>query len=93
MDITLTRDMLSHAFRDNFDVALRFAGDGDYVPLVEEVKRLGKPVHVCFFQDGLNGKLRLAADHFTDITELFINKPGGWIRSPPTTGSHQCIRV
>jgi uncharacterized LabA/DUF88 family protein len=49
VDITLTRDMLSHAFRGNYDVARLIAGDGDYLPLIEEVKRLGKRVQVCFF--------------------------------------------
>jgi len=27
----LTKDMLSHAFRDNYEVAVLVAGDGDYV--------------------------------------------------------------
>jgi len=39
VDITLTRDVLSHAFRGNYDIAVLYAGDKDYVPLVEEVKR------------------------------------------------------
>jgi len=42
VDIELTKDMLSHAFRQNYEAAVLVAGDGDYVPLVEEVKRLGK---------------------------------------------------
>jgi uncharacterized LabA/DUF88 family protein len=46
VDIALTKDMLSHAFRDNYQIAVLVAGDGDYVPLVEEVKRLGKLVDV-----------------------------------------------
>jgi len=41
--------MLSHAFLNNYDVATLIAGDADYVPLVEEVKRLGKVVYVLFF--------------------------------------------
>jgi uncharacterized LabA/DUF88 family protein len=42
VDIALTKDMLSHAFRNNYEIAVLYAGDGDYVPLVEEVKSLGK---------------------------------------------------
>ncbi|MGI9074506.1 MAG: NYN domain-containing protein [Bryobacteraceae bacterium] len=38
VDIALTKDMLVHAFLDNFDIAVLVTGDGDYVPLVEEVK-------------------------------------------------------
>jgi len=46
VDISLATDVLSHAFRDNFDLAVLIAGDADYVPLVEELKRLGRIVCV-----------------------------------------------
>ncbi len=76
MDLTVARDLLSHAFRDNYDVALLFAGDGDYVPLVEEIKRLGKTVVVLFFSDtGLSRDLRMASDHFFAIDRAFEH---GW---------------
>ena len=31
MDIALAKDFLSHAFLNNYDVAVLIAGDGDYV--------------------------------------------------------------
>ncbi len=37
LDIALCTDILSHAFLDNYDVALLIAGDQDYVPLVDEL--------------------------------------------------------
>src|SRR2546422_8798188 len=67
VDITLTKDMLVHAFNNNYDAAVLMTGDGDYVPVVEEVKRMGKSVYVVFFEDesfGLNRELRLACDKF-----------------------------
>jgi uncharacterized LabA/DUF88 family protein len=74
VDIALSKDLLTNAFRDNFDVAALMAGDGDYVPLVKEVKTLGKVVYVAFFEkEGLNSELRLAADAFTDLTPSFRN--------------------
>jgi uncharacterized LabA/DUF88 family protein len=74
VDIALSTDLLCHAFRDNYDVAVLVAGDGDYCPLVEEVKRLGKIVHVEFFGEsyGLNLKLKLVADRFIDLTDQMI---------------------
>jgi hypothetical protein len=65
VDIALTKDMLVQAFLNNYDVAVLVAGDGDYVPVVEEVKRLGKWVIVAFFDEesGLSPRLRRAADH------------------------------
>lgn len=72
VDIALTKDVLSHAFRGNFEIAVLVAGDADYLPLVEEVQRLGKLVYIWFYADvkvgGLNPALRLASDHFYDIT-------------------------
>jgi hypothetical protein len=74
VDITLARDLLSHAFLGNFDVALLVAGDADYIPLVDEVKRRGKNVAVAFFASyGLNPALRLSADGFRDITNDFAS--------------------
>lgn len=73
VDIALTKDMLSHAFRNNYEAAVLVAGDGDYVPLVEEVKRLGKLVYVLFFADqGLHPKLQMAADLFYNLAPSFV---------------------
>jgi uncharacterized LabA/DUF88 family protein len=49
------------------------AGDGDYVPLVEQLKRLGKRVVVSFFSEGagLSTALKRSADEYFDITHLF----------------------
>jgi uncharacterized LabA/DUF88 family protein len=73
LDIALASDMLSHGFRNNYDVAVLFGGDGDYIPLVEEVKRLGKLVYVAFFDDEtLNEELKTVADRFFDLSELLV---------------------
>src|SRR5437879_610617 len=75
VDIALTKDMLGHAFLGNYEVAVLIAGDGDYVPLVEEVKRLGKRVYLLFFQEeGLNPALRLASDEFLDLTSILVSQ-------------------
>lgn len=73
VDITLTRDMLCHAFQDNYDFAILVAGDGDYVPLLGELKRLGKTVCVGFFEkSGMNPELRLASDYFFDMSDSLV---------------------
>ncbi len=75
VDIALTKDMLSHAFLANYQVAVLVAGDGDYVPLVEEIKRLGKRVYLLFFADeGLSPTLKLAVDEFYDLTPRFLDE-------------------
>jgi uncharacterized LabA/DUF88 family protein len=75
VDIALTKDMLSHAFLGNYQNAVLIAGDADYIPLVEEVKRRGKRVFLAFFSGeglGLSEDLKLAADSFVDLTDGFL---------------------
>jgi uncharacterized LabA/DUF88 family protein len=75
VDIALTKDMLSHAFLGNYETAVLVAGDGDYLPLIEEVQRLGKRVWIWFFADcGMNPELRRMADDFHDLTHLFTGQ-------------------
>lgn len=71
-DIALTRDMLSHAFRGNYEIAVLVSGGGEYVPIVEEVKSLGKRVHVHFLGRHANPELKLVADAFEDITPMLL---------------------
>jgi hypothetical protein len=86
VDIALARDMLGHGYRDNFDVALLVAGDGDYVPLVTELKHLGKLVYVGFFgASGLSAELRLASDSFFELEPFFFDQ---WQRSASGTSGN-----
>jgi len=78
VDISLAKDVLCHAFRNNYDLAILVAGDRDYVPLVEEMKRLGRIVCLCFFEDprgGLSEELRLSADSFAPMDKFILE---GW---------------
>lgn len=72
VDITLARDVLSHAYQENYDVALLVAGDGDYLPLVEEVQRRGRRVALGFFGEYTNADLRVQADSWYDLTDHFL---------------------
>ena len=60
--------MLSQAYHDNYEVAVLVAGDEDYVPLAQEIKRTGKQVAVWFFDDGLSHHLRRESDIFVDLS-------------------------
>jgi uncharacterized LabA/DUF88 family protein len=73
VDITLATDMLSHAYNNNFDIAILVAGDEDYVPLVQELKHCGKQVCLWFLKDGLSPDLKRECDHFFDMEEIFLH--------------------
>jgi uncharacterized LabA/DUF88 family protein len=72
VDITLATEMLTHAHRHNFDVAVLVAGDEDYVPLVEAVTREGRQVALWFVNSGLSAALRRSADHFFDLGDILF---------------------
>lgn len=46
VDISLCVEMLSHAHRRHYEIAILVAGDEDYIPLVHAVQREGARVHL-----------------------------------------------
>ena len=81
VDITLATDMLTHAHRRNYDIAILVAGDEDYVPLIHAIKEEGRRVVLWFFEEskGLSKALKQEADYFFDIS-WFLLKPHDEIR-------------
>jgi uncharacterized LabA/DUF88 family protein len=82
VDISLTTDMLTHAFQNHFDVAILMAGDADYEALVGRVKSLGKLLWLWFFQsseDGLSPLLRRSSDVMLPLDALFATN---WPKQP-----------
>ena len=74
VDLALATDALTLAGEGAYEVAVILAGDGDYVPVVEAIKRLGRHVVVGFFADsGLNDEMRIAADDFIDLTPILVS--------------------
>ena len=73
VDISLSTDMLYHATKKNYDVALLIAGDEDYIPLIEAVQLEGCRVYVWFFSNGLSRSIRVKCDKFVDITRYMLS--------------------
>jgi uncharacterized LabA/DUF88 family protein len=67
VDVLLAVDMLVGAFGGVFDVAILVAGDADFIPVVEEVKRRGVMVVVAAESKSTAEDLRRAADRYLDI--------------------------
>jgi uncharacterized LabA/DUF88 family protein len=69
VDVSLTTSLVSHAYLDDYDVAFLLCGDGDYVPVVDAVRRAGKRVVVAFYGEkyGLSPDLRIAADQYVNL--------------------------
>src|SRR4051812_16288058 len=74
VDISLATDMLSHAHRKNYDLAILVGGDEDYVPLIHAVAREGARVVVWALESGLSPALARAADHLFDIGQILFGE-------------------
>ncbi len=75
VDIALTKDLLSNAFLDNYDIAVVLTGDADYEPVISEVKRLGKRVCLMGFTEAganISLDLKLSADYFIPVDPFFL---------------------
>lgn len=67
VDTLIAVDMLVGAFTNLFSVAVLVAGDADFVPVVNEVKRRGVTVVVVGEDKHLSTDLKRAADRFIPL--------------------------
>lgn len=70
IDVALSVESLTLAHEDAYDIALIISGDGDYVELVEALKRKGKIVEVAMFRSQSAGILLEHADVFVPLDDL-----------------------
>jgi len=75
VDILLATDMITHSFKNNYDVAILVAGDNDYVSAIQAVKDNGKNLEVALFgKERTSMQLRKVADKVIDINKRLLNK-------------------
>lgn len=65
VDIRIALDLAGKAHRDEYDVAYLLSADGDFVPAVEEVRRLGKQIFAASASPGR--QLGNAVDTFIQL--------------------------
>lgn len=70
IDVAIAVEALSLAFQNAYDTAVIVSGDGDYVELVETLKRYGKHVESAMFRNQSAGILIEHVDVFRDLDEL-----------------------
>lgn len=70
VDVAIAVESLSLATANAYDRALIVSGDGDYVELVEALKRLGKHVECAMFRNQSAGILVEHVDVFTPLDDL-----------------------
>lgn len=74
IDVAIAVESLSLAFDNAYDTALLVSGDGDYVELVEAIKRRGKHVECAMFRNQSAGVLLEYVDVFHPMDDLDWSK-------------------
>lgn len=69
VDTLIATHMVAGAYSGLFDVAILVAGDADFVPVLEEVKRRGVMAAVAAFKESLSEDLRRVADRFVELQD------------------------
>jgi len=85
IDIMLATDLLTHSFKQNYDVAIVVGGDTDYVGAIQQVKNNGQNVEVALFGHTGSVELRHVADRTVEIDGRYLKgcwKQGGGIPLP-----------
>lgn len=72
IDIQIVIDVMRFAFTDEIDRVYLASGDGDYLPLIQEVMRRGKQVELLAFSSGLNNALPYSVDNFFNLDPVFF---------------------
>jgi uncharacterized LabA/DUF88 family protein len=67
VDVALACEMLAHAFRDNYDVAVLVSGDRDFLPAIQHVQASGKRVEVAAFSNAASEEMKRSADRFHEL--------------------------
>ena len=74
IDILLATDMLSQAYFHSYDSLILISGDGDYAPVLEEIKKMGKRVENAFLCSDRSDALRRVCDIFIDLDDKFLSE-------------------
>lgn len=69
VDTLIAVDMITGAFSGLFDVAILVAGDADFVPVLDEIKRRGAMAAVAARPNSISDDLRRAADRFIAVDD------------------------
>lgn len=70
VDMSLGVEMLMHAFRDHYDVAILMSGDRDFIPSICAVQDLGKKVEVAAFSNSTSREVISVSDKFVKMEKL-----------------------
>ncbi len=72
VDVAIAVDMLSMAYANAIDVFYLVSADADFVPVVNEIKRLGKKIFNVTFSRGASYHLRNTCDGYVKLSDAIM---------------------
>jgi uncharacterized LabA/DUF88 family protein len=70
VDVALATEMIMHAVKDHYDVAILISGDRDFIPAISAVQSLGKKVEVASFASSTSRAVKNICDRYIDVAPL-----------------------
>lgn len=69
-DINIATDMVGLAYENAYDTAILVSGDGDFVPAIKRVQKLGKSVENAYFSVSRSDFLKRVSNVSTRLDEI-----------------------
>ncbi len=70
VDVAMACEMVAHAFKNNYDVAIVVSGDRDFVPAIQHVQSAGKRVEVAAYSDAFSSEMLKMCDVYHKLDAL-----------------------
>lgn len=84
MDVEMVIDAIH--FKKDYDVAVLFSGDSDFLALVNYLKNGGKKVYIFSSKNNISNELRTGADGYKDLLKIKENIWGRELKFRPKKG-------
>lgn len=77
VDVMLAVDLVTRAYKDNYDTAIIVSGDADFYPALQAAKDVGKQVEVAAFETNISAEAARVADLHIKLTKTYFT--GLWM--------------
>ena len=72
VDVMLATDLVTHAFRDQYDTAIVVSGDADFYPAMQAVKDVGKHIEVAAFDTNMSSEAARTTDVIIKLNKTYF---------------------
>lgn len=77
VDVMLAVDLVTRAYKNNYDTAIIVSGDADFYPALQAAKDVGKQVEVAAFDTNISAEAARVADLHIKLTKTYFT--GLWM--------------